>query len=550
MDDNSFVNNFERDIPRDDFGHNAWKGREYHSVPLGYTGVRNRQYQVETLQDLAKNNYQLLSDIIGDHQTNQVPRMVELEAYYQARNPHVLEMERRNKSGNGKADNRATHPFGSFIADFMTSYSVGKPIKTEFDNKHAELNRFIDKINKNNHVDELNHKLYLDASKFGRSYEQVYFTGEEVKFARLDPMNTFVIYDTKLDPEPLMAVTYNIYPDYGNADYAGRVKVDIYTKTRHVIMTMDQMGSQLQSELVEDNKLGEIPIIEYQNNDDRFGDFEQVIPLIDLYDYAQSDTANYMQDFNDTVLLLYGDLEGSSLDDKTTKAMMDQNILALQSGKDAMGNQTTADAKYLQKSMDSVSAEVYKARIQNDIHKFSHIPDFEDKDFSSNSSGVAMKYRLYGTMQYSAIKRRYFEKGLRHRYELMTKFLEKSHELPTGWDLELMEVNFIDNLPINDEGLVEKFIQMGQTVSLETALNYVQPAMGFDTDDELERIKKERAEAMDPYNGDIPTVDDGDEDNIHEGLSPMTDEEYLLRYGYPRSQASKGETDDNERGNK
>ena len=29
-----------------------------------------------------------------------------------------------------------------------------------------------------------------------------------------------------------------------------------------------------------------------------------VFPLIDLYDYAQSDTANYMQDFNDTVLLL------------------------------------------------------------------------------------------------------------------------------------------------------------------------------------------------------------------------------------------------------
>ena len=34
-------------------------------------------------------------------------------------------------------------------------------------------------------------------------------------------------------------------------------------------------------------------------------DFEKVIPLIDLYDNAQSDTANYMSDLNDAMLLVW-----------------------------------------------------------------------------------------------------------------------------------------------------------------------------------------------------------------------------------------------------
>lgn len=37
--------------------------------------------------------------------------------------------------------------------------------------------------------------------------------------------------------------------------------------------------------------------------------FEKVIPLIDLYDEAQSDTANYMSDLNDAMLLIKGNVD-------------------------------------------------------------------------------------------------------------------------------------------------------------------------------------------------------------------------------------------------
>ncbi|MEL1199037.1 phage portal protein, partial [Staphylococcus epidermidis] len=56
----------------------------------------------------------------------------------------------------------------------------------------------------------------------------------------------------------------------------------------------------------EAHSLGKVTITVFRNNEKRRGDFEKVIPLIDLYDEAQSDTANYMSDLNDAMLLIKG----------------------------------------------------------------------------------------------------------------------------------------------------------------------------------------------------------------------------------------------------
>ena len=85
--------------------------------------------------------------------------------------------------------------------------------------------------------------------------------------------------------------------------------------------------------------------------------------------------------------------------------MIDANVLALQSGKDVDGKQTSADAKFLTKQMDSSSAEAYKRRLAEDIHKFSKTPQYTDSDFANNVSGIAMQYKLLGTVEMAEIKR-------------------------------------------------------------------------------------------------------------------------------------------------
>lgn len=99
----------------------------------------------------------------------------------------------------------------------------------------------------------------------------------------------------------------------------------------------------------------------------RQGDFEDVLNLIDLYDSAQSDTANYMQDFNDAMLKIVGNLE---IDVETAKEMKEHNILMLQTEKDGDGKHGQADADYIYKQYDVAGTEAYKDRVFYCISKF------------------------------------------------------------------------------------------------------------------------------------------------------------------------------------
>jgi len=56
-----------------------------------------------------------------------------------------------------------------------------------------------------------------------------------------------------------------------------------------------------------------VPVVEWQNNRERSGDWEKGIPIIDAYDAAESDTANYMSDLNDAMLVIKGDVESTGM---------------------------------------------------------------------------------------------------------------------------------------------------------------------------------------------------------------------------------------------
>src|SRR5690625_7687648 len=97
--------------------------------------------------------------------------------------------------------------------------------------------------------------------------------------------------------------------------------------------------------------------------------------LIDLYDAAQSDTDNYIQDLNDAMLVIIGNL---FIDEEKAKYMKDHNLLFLQTEPNADGKEGSADAKYIYKQYDVQGAEAYKDRIFNNILLFTSIPNLLD----------------------------------------------------------------------------------------------------------------------------------------------------------------------------
>ena len=360
----------------------------------------------------------------------QRPRLQKLDAYYRGWDEGVLATDTRRVQ-EGYADYRLTHPFAQEIADFQTSFSVGNPIGVEAEEEHDEL----DAVNNYNDVNTLNNDLFLDMTKYGRAVELTYREDNTERIVRLDPLNTFVIYSNDVDPSPIMAVRLSerMVIDQTSNPIKKHV-IEYWTEDAHAVSTEIALTDNLKIAYTED--LVTMPVVEYWNNTLRTGDYENVIPLIDAYDAAQSDTANYMTDMNDAILTIKGDIDslfdGADLMvDPTDKdaairlakakqemlnEMKNARMLLLKSGISATGTQTSVDANYIYKQYDVQGVEAYKNRLYKNIHTFSRTPDVSDDNFASNASAVAMKYKQLGVIQLAATKRRQFEKGLYRRY--------------------------------------------------------------------------------------------------------------------------------------
>lgn len=439
----------------------------------------------------------------------QRPRLKKLDAYYRGWDEGVLETGNR-RAQEGYADYRLTHPFAQEIADFQTSFSVGNPIGVEAESEHDAL----DAVNDYNDINTLNNDLFLDMTKYGRAVELTYRDGDNERIVRLDPLNTFVIYSNDVDPSPIMGVRLSERMVIDQTTQVGVVLpnpikkyiVEYWTEDTHAVSNEIVLADSLQIAYTED--LVTMPVVEYWNNTLRTGDYENVIPLIDAYDAAQSDTANYMTDMNDAILTIKGDIDslfdGADLminpDDKDAaiklakakqemlNEMKNARMLLLKSGISATGTQTSVDANYIYKQYDVQGVEAYKTRLYKNIHAFSRTPDVSDDNFASNASGVAMKYKQLGVIQLAATKRRQFEKGLYRRYKII-QTLENA--VSGKWDIDYNDIRFTfhDNLPQDDITTLQDLVQAGAQFPQEYLLRF---APGGVDVDELMRMMDEQ----------------------------------------------------------
>lgn len=473
---------------------------------------------------------------IYHHFNYQRPRLQMLDAYYRGFNKHILDPNNR-RAEKGKADYRATHSFAKYIADFQTSYSAGNPIAIRVGDNDDDRQP-LDDINKANDVDSENYELFLDISRFGRAYELTYRDQQDVdRFIYLDPEETFIIYDQTVDPKPIMAVRYHqieVIDDNGASSL--KYVPETWTDNAHTVFNPVEIGGVMVPASRED--LIVLPVVEYQNNRFRQSDFENVIPLIDLYDAAQSDTANYMTDLNDAMLVLQGDInalfQGADLmqsvdesddqdkddDDRVTemekiakakadilKEMKDANLLLLQSGVNSLGQQTSVSAGYIHKEYDVEGTEAYKKRLEADIHKFSHTPNLTDENFAGNVSGVAMKYKLLGTVEMAATKRRFFEKGLYQRYAIIDK-IERTASNPK-WKIDPDDIvfTFQDNLPTDDISMIQQLAQTGANIPQAYLYQYLP---NVDNPDQINKMLEDQQKNSGGYQFSNDTKNESD----------------------------------------
>lgn len=474
------VNNFERDL----------ESKQRREAIYRRDAVEVYKYD-GTARDLL-DNIDDISDFITHHLEAQRPRLQMLDDYYQGLNYNVMRSNNRRREKH-LADNRVAHDFASYIADFINGYCFGHAIQVQSEKEMTQ--NAINSLHDLNDIDSHNRSIGLDLSIFGRAYEYIIRNqDDEVRIYKSNAKDTFVIYDTTVQQNSIAAVRY------------WKVSEDEDTDLYHIDFITDQatyffVGSKSTNLKITERKppelhsFGKVTITEFNNNEKRRGDFEKVIPLIDLYDNAQSDTANYMSDLNDAMLLIKGNIDLG--DENVVRLQKEANVFHLDPPQyedaDQKVNEGNVDAEYIYKQYDVNGVESYKDRISRNIHMFTNTPDMTDENFSGNQSGEAMKYKLFGLEQRTAIKEGLFRKGLRRRYKLIGEIMSVNRELDKD-NIKDLVFTFTRNLPKSLTEEMQMYVNAGGEISQKTLMSLV--SFIDNPQQEAERIKQEQEEKI------------------------------------------------------
>ena len=382
----------------------------------------------------------VVQKFVERHSTQDAPRIAKLQRYYLGDND--IHYWHNDKKAMNRADNRIASGFAKFITNMRVGYMLGKPIQFKYnDDAQTDVDEKIDGALKafNRKNDEQYHEKVMktNLSVTGRAYELLY-SGEaeedakgnvatpDVKMRAIDPATAFVVYDTSIDRHSLFGVRYYVV----NYDNQEQYYVDVYTAdTTYHFKSADISAAPSGNYTLlsqESTSFGAVPLTEFDNNENRTGDWEAKLDEIDAYDLAMSEMANSEEDFANAKLMINGDFDWSDNmvelknPDGTPMTDNDGNVIKVPkiSTKDPFlwlkpsfhdnANGTTmvpSSAQYLTKQLNEQGWQTYINQLITDIHKDTNTPNTTDDAFSGQSSGVALMYNCLARTKSGQCKR-------------------------------------------------------------------------------------------------------------------------------------------------
>ena len=413
---------------------------------------------------------QELKEALESFIKNELPELQKMEDYYSGKHNILNKKDRSNK----KKDTKLINNYSEYIATIATAYFLGKPISYAL--QDDKLKKDFEKLSEYLATEEEQQENFehsQNCSIFGKSYELWYKNVDNtIGNVVVDPRDCFILRDNTVKKEITAAVRWD---KTKNKEDKWVYTLEVYDSTS--VTTYEFLSDSDKKEVpnikgvTKLHGFNQVPIIEFLNNKRAFGDFKKVVSLIDGYDEAASTSIDDMTDFTDALLVL---TNVGGTDKETLKKIKEDKLMLIDDD---------GDAKWLIKQVNDSYAQNNKNRLNQDIHKFSMIPDMQDKEFSGNSSGVALGYKLLALEQLAAQKEMHFKKAINQRLQLMIDFYNLKIK-----STDIQKV-FTRNVPKNLVEAAETAQKLQGIVSHETILSilpFIEDAKG-----ELEKIKAE-----------------------------------------------------------
>lgn len=438
-------------------------------------------YQIDRNEELTTDR---LGKILADFQTHELPKLNKYYNYYSGKQAITM----KQATDTGKPCNIVVVNYCYNIVMNYLGYMTGIEIGYDNDGRFDEI---ID-ILKYNDVKSEDSELLRNALIFGRAFEINYIDEDgKQRFRTLDPRECIPVYDDTLSNELMYVVRF--YSETPVNEQSEQYRVEVYSgaDVKTYRSTMGFSSFALMDE--RPHFFDQCPVTVFSLNKEEVSIFDKIMSLQDAYNELLSSEVDDFAAFADAYLVL----KGITADEDDLVSMKEHRVLMMDAD---------ADAHYLTKSIGDTQIQNMLQNVNDQIHKISASPDFNDDKFMAQS-GIAMRYKLVGFENAASAIESNMKKALQRRLELICGILG----LIGGTGEELWreaQITFSRNLPSDLTQTVQIVNQLRGIVSQETLLTLLPFVQ--DVDEEMERVRAEKEESMELYN--FSSVSEGDDD--------------------------------------
>lgn len=436
-----------------------------------------------------------LNNLIETHSTKIAPKLRHWQRLYEGK--HSI-LKKRNRKRYDKANKRdpnnvVVNDFFGQIIDNTVGYFLGNPVILNYTEPKEEnpevqpndvgvdleavaedtaVQDWLDYTGADNDMADTIIEWGKESCIKGLSHLLIYQNEEsKTKVMRVSPDDMILVYKNSSTKELQNAIRlYDIdtedtdktthYAEVYSMSTNGLARMELFKSVddNGVAMGKDRSRQFAGYEFVEETPLiyDRIPVVTLYNNEEQMSDLEKIETLVNDYDKVLSDMSDEFSVFRNAYLVL----RNMIVDENGKKQLKEEAIIEL------MEN---GDAFFLTKQIQTDALENHLKRLEDNIYKFSQVPNLSDENFAGNLSGVAIRFKLFGLETKCIIKERKMEKALKDYMRILSVPIR----VATGHDIDVvnLKIEFTRNVPNNLTEIVDTVAKLDGKVDKETLLS-------------------------------------------------------------------------------
>ena len=407
----------------------------------------------------------VIQDFIKEHRTL-IPAYEENKRMYEG-DHDILHEEAKEAY---KPDHRLVTNFARYVVDTSEGYFIGIPVKVSHEDE--TIDDAVNNFRLRNDMADEESELSKTTAIYGHAFEYIYQNEDsETCVVYNTPLDMFIVYDDTIAQKPLFAVRYQYDTD-------GNLTGELVDSTHRYKLTGTKIGKVNVGD-EEPHYYGDVPVVEYVQNEERQSVFENVKTLINALNKALSEKMNDLSYFADSYIKILGaDLDESKLD-----YLRDNRIINLSgdgSGDVIVEFMTKPSADDMQENMID--------RLIDLIYQLSMTANMNDEAFSGSISGVAMEFKRQGMKNMAINKERKFQSAMSRRFKMV--FNLPTNVSPADREEWMhLRYQFTRNIPRNLEAEANVMAKLEGVTSKETQLSV--SSLVENPKEEMKRMEEE-----------------------------------------------------------